>query len=1207
MRKIFFIIVLLTSIDIYSQQYDVKNIEGTMLSNINSPNATSFERYEMSPMNYYNGSSSINIPIYEINIGNLKYPISINYSLGGIQVNQISSDIGLGWSMNTAQITRSIIGDADLESIPSYQDGCRYSPPLSEPRKMGFLDKMEERVVASYHSSNLDYFPDIFNFFSPSYNTKFFFKNKNNAVDLEQKGTKIEWILEAKKYKYLSFKNYRGDIEYINDDACIRDYKFFKVTTNDRIEYFFDKKDLLHSYTASSQDVRLGKGYPRISAWHISKIKDNATGEEIIFDYESYTKETTNDIHEIYDNNSHIPFYAKSVKNMIGNNCYVNSDIYSNGIYGSIHKGRHFTRYLELHRLKKITFRGGSLTFLYEKDRQDFINTNSLTKIIIHDFNGKEIKNFRLEQGYFNSIVQKNEQSKRLKLMSIIDSKMGKYRFEYFEENSLPNIGSNLQDFFGYCNQQETNNIQDIYEFPIYYYYPNKFEYSILPYKIENKKHYPLGGSLNKLPNDLSKTWSLKTVRFPTGGYRTYTLESNEFNLWGTKVKGGGTRVKEQKLFDNDDKYQNGIKYYYDDNNSSSGVLLTVPYVGFPASKLFNSQTINNELVPINFTGLNNIEDYFYIYSDSKINYDINNNFFIGYDKIIEDKDGAKTIYEYPSSKYPNIDSRTDVTTQGVSYFSNACISNFLITNSSKGSEISHQKGYLRTSPTKISHYDTNGNLINKNTYEYNGLNIKFDRDYHNYPEYPIFYGAQISSKKNASGDSNSSSYEELISFSKSYNPTYNKLVKTSTISYFPNGNNVEEKKYLLDEKQRITGEYIRSYNNPSQVNFRKFLYSDSHLNIIKLNRINKINNPILVTSNIGTVDFNNLSESNTIKLSESKVQYDTSSSLLPNSLIQKDIQSNFSFTEITYDHYDDKGNLLQYTPKSGISTTTIYGYKKTLPIAKIEGAKYSDIANLQVVKDIISASDNDKDEDSEKILISKLEALRNNSIFSTYQITTYTHDPLIGVTSITPPSGITEFYKYDSANRLERIVDTNGNILKEYKYNLTPTKYYNSENKRIFRRNNCGSNAVGEEYTYTVPANKYFSIISQEDADQKAINDINTNGQREANIVGKCTGLSCGFSSSIPNANGKLSVLYDNYIIDVKIKYHHSNEWYSGIKVGSIAGNCGVPSKDYSSYNGRIFFTIKTNGDVIIRLPTGSILNTNITQNYILSYPIGY
>ena len=32
-------------------------------------------------------------------------------------------------------------------------------------------------------------------------------------------------------------------------------------------------------------------------------------------------------------------------------------------------------------------------------------------------------------------------------------------------------------------------------------------------------------------------------------------------------------------------------------------------------------------------------------------------------------------------------------------------------------------------------------------------------------------------------------------------------------------------------------------------------------------------------------------------------------------------------------------------------------------------------------------------------------------------------------------PSGIREIYKYDGANRLERVTDINGNILKEYKY----------------------------------------------------------------------------------------------------------------------------------------------------------------------------
>ena len=58
--------------------------------------------------------------------------------------------------------------------------------------------------------------------------------------------------------------------------------------------------------------------------------------------------------------------------------------------------------------------------------------------------------------------------------------------------------------------------------------------------------------------------------------------------------------------------------------------------------------------------------------------------------------------------------------------------------------------------------------------------------------------------------------------------------------------------------------------------------------------------------------------------------------------------------------------------------------------------------------------------------------------------VTTYTYDPLIGVTTITPPSGIREQYLYDTANRLKEIQvrerDNTGNYvvktIKELKYN---------------------------------------------------------------------------------------------------------------------------------------------------------------------------
>ena len=63
------------------------------------------------------------------------------------------------------------------------------------------------------------------------------------------------------------------------------------------------------------------------------------------------------------------------------------------------------------------------------------------------------------------------------------------------------------------------------------------------------------------------------------------------------------------------------------------------------------------------------------------------------------------------------------------------------------------------------------------------------------------------------------------------------------------------------------------------------------------------------------------------------------------------------------------------------------------------------------------------------------------NSVLSNYSITTYTYDPLVGVTSITPPSGIREVYLYDTANRLKEIREDNatGKILKEFKYNYKP------------------------------------------------------------------------------------------------------------------------------------------------------------------------
>ena len=50
-------------------------------------------------------------------------------------------------------------------------------------------------------------------------------------------------------------------------------------------------------------------------------------------------------------------------------------------------------------------------------------------------------------------------------------------------------------------------------------------------------------------------------------------------------------------------------------------------------------------------------------------------------------------------------------------------------------------------------------------------------------------------------------------------------------------------------------------------------------------------------------------------------------------------------------------------------------------------------------------------------------------------QMSTYTYSPLVGMTSKTDSKGMTEFYEYDSFQRLRFIKDSEGNIIKAFDY----------------------------------------------------------------------------------------------------------------------------------------------------------------------------
>ncbi|MDR6516412.1 hypothetical protein [Chryseobacterium camelliae] len=264
--------------------------------------------------------------------------------------------------------------------------------------------------------------------------------------------------------------------------------------------------------------------------------------------------------------------------------------------------------------------------------------------------------------------------------------------------------------------------------------------------------------------------------------------------------------------------------------------------------------------------------------------------------------------------------------------------------------------------------------------------------------------------------------------------------IESKTIEYFPNS--------IMTVSKNIY--YDTEINKPINLRSTEIILASGEKVNTTYSYAHEKGNQLMIDRNMIGIPLETVSTQtigNTTKtLSRSETIYPTSvptsqsgNLVLPLSVKSYDVlNNNASYTEATYDKYDSKGNLQQYTTKDGISTVIIWGYDHTQPIAKIEGAQLSGISQ-SLIDTIVNASNTDAQngtETSEQNLISALDTFRSDASLSGYQISTYTYDPLIGVRSITPPSGIREYYRYDTANRLEKVIDSDKKVLKEFKYN---------------------------------------------------------------------------------------------------------------------------------------------------------------------------
>ncbi|UKB80522.1 DUF5977 domain-containing protein [Chryseobacterium sp. MEBOG07] len=322
---------------------------------------------------------------------------------------------------------------------------------------------------------------------------------------------------------------------------------------------------------------------------------------------------------------------------------------------------------------------------------------------------------------------------------------------------------------------------------------------------------------------------------------------------------------------------------------------------------------------------------------------------------------------------------------------------------------------------------------------------------------------------------------------------------------------------------------------------------------------------------------------------------------------------------------YDNFGNLLQSRNSNGIPTTTLYGYKQTLPIAEIKGATYSQVmsaynldpaSNTSYLQlDIVSKSNLDTNEAAEGDLVSALDNFRLKPELKDFQISTFVYDPLIGIKSLTDANGKRQTYKYDGLNRPKKVVDMDGNLLKTYDYNFAPQRFYNDALYTSYKRSNCGPDSEGGMHGYIVPENKYFSTISKADANQKAQNEADINGAAEANIYGLCyTKSLCPFTiaNNFVLLSSNVYSYYSNTNVVFKVTFRgypiNASYWNNEIKIGQMSGTC-VPSvqrtvTNYVEPPGGVFgdtpanrtwnIRIDTAGNVYIKLISGSVGNNS-------------
>lgn len=1207
-KKLLSIPILLTfflSITTYSQAF--QNIQ------IKSPESYAFEKYGNIPVNLSMGAIDLKVPITSIGENGINVPITLSYDSSGFIPHKKSDAAGIGWSLLAGgRITRNLNGTADeyigtntVESSPGIVN------PYGEPLDMhGFLKGVKTNPSTNIQAYNLNggtgntdgtYWwmgpqangyegePDEFSFNAMGLSGKFVVGN-DGSVLVESSDPNIK--VDLSQMALYGGKNF-----------CVPPASIITITDGNGTKYIFggdlSKYEISYSYSVVPDYPNdFFGGHPMISSFSLSKVIFT-NGKEINFDYEVGTlfDDTfcnLNNWFNLRDNSKILSMESYSQDGGRSDYLHQCAGPYSLTCMSSfVSQDTHTDTFVML---KKSVLK--SIKYLDDEIKINYTNTGYPIKhFLLSPFYSNRLFNEwvidNIETYHSNTLIKKTQLSydhlggefKRPFLKSVKDINSDQtYFFEYNKTSTLPAYYTKGIDHWGYWNSKDDNT-------------------KLAPYDTYDGAtgDYTLNNTFRDADPQNYDVALLSKITYPTKGISTFEYEpqyyakrierisSSAFLPTITNNGGlaGGARIKRISSRNENGVLYSDKEYKYNttlNGSTSSGILMNWP-------RYFYAFTIHGN-------GPTSADNTLMLKTSSNVQKNSLDSYNIGYSKVFEIENNKG----YTEHTFTTYETHPDIFGTGEPktrlYDANLANSTFTPLNLYMNFRNLYgvDKSILRGRPLNQKYFSQTDfvNPIKTVEYEYYDnmdYNPNNSKDNNNYVTINHLSGFWVQAYK------------------KFMNSTPTK--KVTTTDYYGNSQ-------IITKSEDI-------YDSPRHLNLSKTNVTSPNNSVIQTNYSYAPDGSPLITANMVGIPLQTevKKDGKTVSKVETKYENSSPAELFPSSAVSYDIQNpSVGYTDLFYEKYDNKGNLQQYKSKDGISTTIIWGYNQTQPIAKIAGAKLSDIQQ-SLIDAIVNASTVDNaaaPSNDETSFLSILDNFRREPSLSNYQITTYTYDPLIGVRSVTPPSGIRETYLYDTANRLKQIIDVNGKILKEYKYNYSTSNtslYFNSAISKIFRNTSCGSNAVGTPYTYTVPANQYSSTVSQADADYQAETDLNTNGQNLANTNSTCVSLNCPvtFNSSL-DISGTSSVYAVNsegkFVLTLSFTTGPNSTtlpWDGdpGVKIATINGNCRPSDTIFGGThqaggNLTVWWSVRPNGDIYIDNTPAP--DNNSSQTWVLEIP---